>query len=136
MWVNVEPNINAWDGRANAQAEDMIPALADHSLVDVYLSAPPFAFADWAFATGTNWGSDQTNVVAEKPFGASTGDADDRYDGIVEMLPDENLKIVDHWLSFFMIKKHAKFPWHLGVKSWSVLGRQVVFENYHHRARD
>lgn len=110
LWVDVEPNINIWDGRdANAQAEDMIPALVDYTVIDVYLSVPPFAFADWADATGRNWGPDRTNVAAEKPFGVSTEDADDLYNGIVEILPEENLKIVDHWLSFFMIKNMPNF---------------------------
>merc|ERR1712021_316736 len=68
-----------------------------------------FAFADWADATGRNWGPDRTNVAAEKPFGVSTEDADDLYNGIVEILPEENLKIVDHWLSFFMIKNMPNF---------------------------
>ena len=110
MWVDVEPNINIWDGRyADAQAEYMIPALVDYSVIDVYLSIPPSAFGDWASAAATNWGSDRVNVAAEKPFGTSTEDADNLYDSITELLPEDHLLIVDHWLSFSMVKNLPTF---------------------------
>jgi len=123
MWVDVEPNINIWDGRdADAQAEDMIPALEGYSVIDTYLSVPPSAFGGWATAAATYWGSDRVNVAAEKPFGTSTEDAANLYDSITELLPENHLLIVDHWLSFFMIKNLPTFrsvmESSLGV-SWS-----------------
>jgi len=110
MWVDIEPNINIWDGRdANAQCEDMVPALAEYTTVNTYLSIPPFAYADWATATATNWGAERTKIACEKPFGTSTEDAESLYESVTALFPDDNLLIVDHWLSFFMIKELPTF---------------------------
>jgi len=110
MWNDIEPNVNIWEGRdANAQAEDMIPALEDYDRISVYLSIPPSAFGGWAVAAADNWGAERTIVAAEKPFGTSTEGADELFKQISDALPADNLKIVDHWLSFFMIKNLPKF---------------------------
>jgi len=124
MWQDIEGNINIWDGRdANAQAQDMIPALEGYDIINVYLSIPPYAYADWAEAAATNWGSERTILAAEKPFGTSTEDAEQLYEGIVALIPEDNLKIVDHWLSFLMVKNLPKFQGFLksklGCEDWS-----------------
>jgi len=110
MWVDIEPNINIWEGRdANAQCEDMVPALADYEIIAAYLSIPPFAYGGWADGIAANWGGDRSKIACEKPFGTSTADAAALYDTISAQFPPENLLIVDHWLSFFMIKSLPSF---------------------------
>jgi len=96
---------NIWEGRdADAQAKDMIPTLAIFDIISVYMSIPPYAFGGWAEAAATNWGAERVNVAAEKPFGTSTEDAANLYAGINAVLPQDHLQLVDHWLSFFMVR--------------------------------
>jgi len=110
LWADIKPNINIWDGRdANAQAQDMIPSLEGYDKIQLYLSVPPYTFGDWAAAAANNWGPERTIVAAEKPFGVSIEDADELFAGITALLPPQNLLIVDHWLSFFMIKNLPEF---------------------------
>jgi len=46
------------------------------------------------------------HVAAEKPFGTSAADAEQLHGGILSAgVPEANLHLVDHWLSFFMNRK-------------------------------
>lgn len=106
----VRGNTNIQDGRdANKQAESMIPALADYKIISVYLSIPPSAFGDWSTAAATHWGPERVYVAAEKPFGTSTEDANALYAQVTTDVPEDHLLLVDHWLSFFMVKNLPTF---------------------------
>ena len=97
---------NIWVGRdADAQAKNMTSSLSGYERVIVYLSIPPFAFAGWSKAASDNWGGGpkhRVHVAAEKPFGTSLTDADALHAGIIATVPEANVHLVDHWLSFFM----------------------------------
>ena len=98
--------VNIWPTReADAQAKNMTQSLAGYERVTVYLSIPPFVFGDWSKAAADNWAEGSKNrvhIAAEKPFGTSTSDADSLHASIISAVPEDNLHLVDHWLSFFM----------------------------------
>eukprot|EP00929_Paragymnodinium_shiwhaense_P006790 TRINITY_DN11074_c0_g1_i3.p1 TRINITY_DN11074_c0_g1~~TRINITY_DN11074_c0_g1_i3.p1 ORF type:complete len:548 (-),score=93.20 TRINITY_DN11074_c0_g1_i3:268-1911(-) len=99
--------VNIWAGRdADAQAKNMSASLAEASKVTVYLSLPPFVFGSWSTAAVKNWGNGPQNrvhIAVEKPFGTSVENADKLYADILSSgVPEQNLHLVDHWLSFFM----------------------------------
>lgn len=101
--------VNIWEGRdAGAQAQNMSASLRDYGRITVYLSVPPFAFGSWSEAAIKHWGNGTQNrvhIAAEKPFGTSIETADKLHQDILGPgLPEENLHLVDHWLSFFMIR--------------------------------
>jgi len=101
--------VNIWKDRdPNAQAADMKASLTEYERITVYLSIPPFAFGSWSEAAVLNWGQGakhRVHVAAEKPFGTSLADADRLHKSILDAgVPENNLHLVDHWLSFFMIR--------------------------------
>jgi len=106
-------SVNIWPGRdAGAQAANMTPSLAPYERVTVYLSVPPFVFGSWSKAAIDHWGEGakhRVHVACEKPFGAGLADADVLHEGIIGAgVPEANLHIVDHWLSFFMNRNLMK----------------------------
>jgi len=117
FWVEtVQGNINIQDkaiyGRdPMQQCGTMVEDLKDYRIISVYLSIPPYAYGDWATATADSWGADRLVLAAEKPFGESTEDAQVLYDQITvdSGLPLDQLLLVDHWLSFFMLKNLPTF---------------------------
>jgi len=99
--------VNIWVGRdANEQAANMTESLKDADKVTVYLSLPPFVFGKWSKAAVENWGNGEqhrVHIAVEKPFGTSLENADSLYQSIVGAgLPESNLHLADHWLSFFV----------------------------------
>jgi len=106
--------VNIWVGRdANAQAANMTASLQDYERVTVYLSIPPFVFGSWSKAAVTNWGEGEkhrVHVACEKPFGTSLSNADQLHQSIIDAgVPESNLHLVDHWLSFFMNRNLPTF---------------------------
>lgn len=95
---------NIWAGRdADAQAANMTAALKDYDRVTVYLSVPPSVFASWSKAAVDNWGKERVHLAAEIPFGSSLANANILQKAILDAgVPEGNLHLVDHWLSFFM----------------------------------
>jgi len=106
--------VNIWNGRdANDQAKNMTPSLQGYNRITVYMSVPPFVFGSWSKAVVDNWGEgakQRVHVAAEKPFGTSLSDADNLHGEIVKAgVPETNMHLVDHWLSFFMNKHLPDF---------------------------
>eukprot|EP00405_Crypthecodinium_cohnii_P016178 CAMPEP_0206451462 /NCGR_PEP_ID=MMETSP0324_2-20121206/19355_1 /ASSEMBLY_ACC=CAM_ASM_000836 /TAXON_ID=2866 /ORGANISM="Crypthecodinium cohnii, Strain Seligo" /LENGTH=560 /DNA_ID=CAMNT_0053921347 /DNA_START=80 /DNA_END=1762 /DNA_ORIENTATION=- len=105
---NVTTNI--WKGRdADSQAKAMAPSLEGYERITVYLSIPPFVFGSWSDAAIKNWdnkGEYRVHIAAEKPFGNDIPSSKKLHRDILKPgLPDANLHLVDHWLSFF-INRH------------------------------
>jgi len=103
----------------------------------MYLSIPTFAFASWVKGAVQVWdgGAHRVHVAAEKPFGTSKADAISLHQGFIDGgLPDSNLHLVDHWLSFFMNQHLPEFrklmeP-RLGITfSSASIGKITVKEN-------
>jgi len=120
-----------------AQTHNMAPLMTEYETITLYLSVPPFAFAEWVRCAVEAWdnGMNRVHAAAEKPFGVSTEDASELHQGFVDGgLPDSNLHLVDHWLSFFMNKNLPVFrklieP-RLGITfSKDTIGKIIVKEN-------
>jgi len=108
-------NIWAGIGRYNAsgQAANM-SYLAKYDEVISYMNLPPAAYAQWSGPMVQHWGGGQKMQIAvEKPFGGgrdSLEDATALHKSIIDSgLPQSNLHLTDHWLSFFMNKNLGAF---------------------------
>lgn len=99
-------SVNIWAGRdANAQAANMTASLSQYEHITVYLSLPSFTYASWAKAAIDNWGKERVHVAVEKPFGDSLQDADTLVHDLMDAgMSVDRLHLVDHWLSFFMLR--------------------------------
>jgi len=138
-----QTNIWEGEGRYNSagQAANM-SYLAEYDEVVSYLSIPPRAYEEWTTAMFENWGGVKNQIAVEKPFGEgsdSLQDANDLFAKIIASgLPESNLHLTDHWLSFFMNANLPTFGRILQEKlgiSWTSadIGRIVVTE-YEQRA--
>lgn len=109
MWALTKVNVH--DGRdACAQAANLKAYLADFKRLVMYLSIPPYAYGGWATCAAQNWGAERLHVAAEKPFGTSPADALALHTTLTKAgLPEDNIHLVDHWLSFFMNKHFREF---------------------------
>jgi glucose-6-phosphate 1-dehydrogenase len=137
--------VNIWPDRdANAQAANMTAALSEYERVTVYLSIPPYVFGNWSKAAVDNWGngaSHRVHVAAEKPFGTSLSDATTLHQTILDSgIPEANLHLVDHWLSFFMNKHLPTFrpivERLLGISFNSSVFEKIVITEFETRGLD
>jgi len=90
-----------------AQTDHMASSLADYEKITMYLSIPPKYFGNWVECGIKSWdnGTGRVHAAAEKPFGVSTEEATQLHQTFADGgLTDDNLHLVDHWLSFFMNK--------------------------------
>lgn len=103
--------VNIHEGRdACAQAASMTEDLKGYATLSVYLSIPPYTFGDWANCTVASWGTERVHLAAEKPFGTSLEDADSLHGSIIASgIAESHVHLVDHWLSFFMVKNLPAF---------------------------
>jgi len=136
--------INIWekDGRdPNGQAANMTESLKDYERITVYLSVPTSVFGTWSKAAVQNWGKDRVHVAAEKPFGTSRDNADKLHQDIIGAgVKPDNLHLVDHWLSFFMVRQLPTFrpvvEKVLGIEFGKMAFKKVVVTEYEERGLD
>jgi len=97
---------------SDAQARNMTDSLTGCERIIEFMSIPPFAYGDWATASVAYWdgGKNRLHIATEKPFGTSQEDAEALRASILDSgLAEENLHLVDHFLSFFMLKHLPTF---------------------------
>lgn len=131
-------HVDIHEGRDScAQTDHMSPTLVDYDRITMYLSIPPAYFGNWVECGITSWdnGTGRVHAAAEKPFGGSTEEAIQLHKSFADGgLTDENLHLVDHWLSFFMNKNLPVFrklveP-RLGITfNKDTIGKIIVKEN-------
>jgi glucose-6-phosphate 1-dehydrogenase len=125
---------------ASEQAQELEPDVKDYGTIIEYMSIPPYTYGDWANATAVYWDTPKgrLQLALEKPFGESIESAN----ALEKLISDagitlENQHMVDHWLSFFMIKNLPAFRQivqpRLGIEWSSKDIKRIVVTQYEER---